>query len=68
MEETSKNNETAQLGIGAVSSRIYIFFRGDMFYHLELKDDEDAIANANCNEGTTKVEDVNGRLVWQYGC
>jgi hypothetical protein len=43
----------------------YIFFRDDMFYPVELKDDEDAIANAKLNSGTLKVEDLNGRVVWK---
>lgn len=43
---------------------IYIFYRADMFYPLNLKDDEDAIANAECNEGTTKVEDIYGNVIW----
>ncbi len=37
---------------------IYLFHRKDMFYPLELKDDADAVANAKCNPGTTKVERV----------
>ena len=43
---------------------IYIFYREDMFYPLNLKDDADAIANAECNEGTTKVEDIHGNVIW----
>ncbi len=43
---------------------VYIFFRGDMFYPLELLDDADAIANAKCNPGTTRVERVDGTIVW----
>ena len=64
MEETSKNNETAQLGIGGVSNCTYLFFRADGFYPIELKDDADAIANAECNNGTLQVQDINGRIVW----
>ena len=64
MEETSKNNETTQLGIGGVSNCTYLFFRGDGFYSIELKDDADAIANAECNNGTLQVQDINGRIVW----
>jgi len=44
---------------------IYIFFREDMFYPLSLVNDEDAIVNAECNPGTLKVEDTNGRVVWK---
>lgn len=46
--------------------KVYIFHRGDMFYPIELVDDIDAINNANCNEGSIKVEDVdgNGNVIW----
>lgn len=43
---------------------IYIFYRDDMFYPLFLEGIEDAIANAECNEGTTKVEDIYGNNIW----
>lgn len=47
---------------------IYIFHRlhegNPFFYPLELKDDREAVANAECNPGTTCVEDMNGRVVW----
>jgi hypothetical protein len=44
----------------------YIFFRdGGHFYSLEMKDDADAMANAELNPGTTKVEDIGGRVVWR---
>lgn len=44
---------------------IYIFFRDVGFYPLFLENDEVAIQNAECNPGTFKVEDLNGRKVWQ---
>jgi len=44
---------------------IYIFFRKDGFYPIELIDDSDACNNALCNPGTMKVEDSTGRTVWQ---
>lgn len=43
---------------------IYIFFREIGFYPLELRNDEEAIANAKCNPGTLKVESLSGRIVW----
>lgn len=43
----------------------YIFFREDMFYPIELKDDKDAIANAEYNAGTIRVEDVFGNVIWE---
>jgi len=44
---------------------IYIFYRDLMFYPLELNSNEEAIANAECNPGTTKVENFStGEVVW----
>lgn len=43
----------------------YIFFREDMFYPIYLKNDEDAIANAECNAGTIRVEDGFGNVIWK---
>lgn len=43
----------------------YVFQRADTFYLLELKDDEDAIANAKCNPGTIKVTDMLDKVVWE---
>lgn len=42
----------------------YIFYRDDMFYMIELMDDDDAVANAECNPGTRRVEDMLGNQVW----
>lgn len=42
----------------------YIFYRENMFYMVELKDDKDAKANAECNPGTRRVEDMRGNQVW----
>ena len=44
--------------------KYYIFTREDGFYTLQLKNDEDVIANARCNHGTIKVEDLDGALIW----
>lgn len=45
---------------------LYIFFRGDHFYPLELKNDTDAIANAECNPETTRVGNaITGEIVWE---
>ena len=38
MEETSKNNETAQLGIGAVSSSALNGFRPNVYISDDLED------------------------------
>lgn len=43
----------------------YVFFRKDMWYPIEMKDDADACANAECNPGTMRVEDISGRVVWR---
>lgn len=45
-------------------SKLYIFFRKGTFYPIELRDDEDARCNAECNPGTLRVEAANGRVVW----
>lgn len=42
----------------------YIFFRKEGFYFIDLRDDEDAITNAKHNEGTLKVEDTMGKIIW----
>jgi len=51
----------------AKESKIYIFHRGKLWYPLSLKDDLDAIANAKCNPGTTKVTDSKGKIIWETG-
>lgn len=43
----------------------YLFFRQEGFYTLSLKDDEDAIKNALCNEGTERVQDFKGNVIWR---
>lgn len=46
--------------------RCYIFVREQGWYPLELKDSAEAIANAECNEGTLLVEDVEtGEIIWR---
>lgn len=47
------------------NKKVYVFHREDMFYPIELDDDIDAINNANFNEGTTKVEDIEGNIIWR---
>lgn len=42
----------------------YVFRREEGFYVVLLKDDADAVANAQCNPGTLRVEDLEGRQVW----
>jgi hypothetical protein len=42
----------------------YIFVREDVFYMIDLRDDADACANAECNPGTVRVESHDGRVVW----
>lgn len=45
---------------------IYLFFRSEGgFYPLELSDDQAARHNAETNPGTTRVETLAGRIVWQ---
>ena len=44
---------------------LYTFVREDFFYSLPLDDDGEAIRNAECNPGTTKVMEGN-RVVWKF--
>lgn len=44
--------------------QVYIFVRDRFFYPVELKDDYEAARHAILNPGTTRVEDINGRVVW----
>lgn len=51
--------------IGMKIEQIYTFHRAEGFYPLEMKSDEEAIANAKCNPGTLRVEhSISGRTVW----
>lgn len=43
---------------------IYVFVREEGFYPLELANDEEARANAECNPGTLRVENLNGESAW----
>lgn len=43
---------------------IYIFFKQEGFYPIELADDKDATANALSNVGTVRVERLNGSVVF----
>jgi hypothetical protein len=45
--------------------RIYLFIRTEGFYPIELRNDDDARKNAECNPGTLRVEAVSGRVVWR---
>ncbi len=55
---------------------IYIFIREkqnddgivtETWYPLDLKDDANAIANAKCNPGTNRVENLDGKVIWRAG-
>lgn len=54
-------------------SEIVIFFRGDMFYPMELLDPSEcgrtleaqAAEHAELNPGTKRVEDVSGNVLWR---
>jgi hypothetical protein len=43
---------------------VYVFFRSGWSYLLDLENDEAARANAECNPGTIRVEDLHARVVW----
>lgn len=44
--------------------QIYRFVRDTHFYLVDLHGDADACANAECNPGTIRVENMLGRQVW----
>lgn len=44
---------------------IYIFFRAEGWYLVELWGDEDILPNVELNPGTLRVEDMAGRIVWR---
>lgn len=44
---------------------MYVFFREDMWYPIEMYDDADAIKNAEHNPGTIKVENSKEEVVWE---
>lgn len=46
-------------------TKVYTFFRLEGCYSISLKDDNDAVINAIHNRGTLKVEDLNGKIIWQ---
>lgn len=46
------------------TTSVYMFFRAEGWYPIELYGDQDAIANALCNEGTIKVTDRDGNIIW----
>lgn len=45
--------------------KLYIFYRGNNWYPIGLKDDADAISNARCNPGTTKVTNEKGKVIFE---
>lgn len=46
--------------------KTYIFFREDGFYLLELPDaDHQIIDHVRCNPGTIRVEDLNGKVIYE---
>jgi hypothetical protein len=47
------------------TKKVYIFFREEGFYPLELWGNDDARKNAEANPGTLKVEDTKGNTIWK---
>lgn len=41
-----------------------VFHRNDMFYVIELAEDEDLAEHARLNPGTTRIEDMYGNQLW----
>lgn len=49
------------------SKELYLFHRAEGWYPLELKNEDEARANAECNPGTLKVTNaITEELVWIY--
>jgi len=44
--------------------KIYLFFREGGWYPIQLKDDEEAIRNAESNKGTIMVRTIDGEVIW----
>lgn len=53
-------NEKAE----SIRTEPFVFFRGDMFYVVEIPPDQ-VVANIELNPGTTMVQDVSGKIVWR---
>jgi hypothetical protein len=56
------NNPTAERKRGPMVTRIFV--REDIFYMLDLPDDDDLSAHAESNPGTLRIEDVVGNVLW----
>ncbi|MGD9838300.1 MAG: hypothetical protein AB7F72_06220, partial [Afipia sp.] len=54
------NNNTATKS----NTEPFVFFRGDMWYVVEIPRDQ-VLANVELNPGTTMVQDVSGNVVWR---
>lgn len=44
---------------------IYIFYREGMFYPVEEADESRIPEHVKLNPGTRRVEDIDGRIVWE---
>lgn len=46
----------------------YLFHRlhegAPFFYPVELENDDEVLPNVECNPGTVKVTDLDGRVIW----
>lgn len=49
----------------ATPDDIYLFFREGGFYPVECRNDDDARNQAERNPGTVRVENVDGKIIWQ---
>jgi hypothetical protein len=43
-----------------MKNNVYIFYRKEGFYPVELPDDKTALDCVPCNPGTTKIERIDG--------
>lgn len=42
-----------------------LFIRDGFFYVIELPENDDLNAHAECNPGTLRIEDVHGNILWR---
>lgn len=45
--------------------QVVIFFREEGWYPLELPRNADLSKHAECNPGTLRIENVNGKVLWR---
>ena len=44
-----------------------IFIREEVFYAIEIPENQDLNKHAECNPGTLRIEDLEGNVLWPEG-